>query len=268
MMTMRNHALVVQGEAPQVTRWVRRPGGSGTLSRLFGGLLSNIRTGINAAISLAIATFPFASFWLFAWWAGWENSFNKGYEQSFVGPLLGVSGIAVFAVIMVYLPMALVHQAVTQRAFSFFELGHVRRVVAQTGWGYVIWAVATVICALPIFASRGLPVFAEGMYPPLAQMSAEEVAQVRSGIAFVTALYIFCTSVVLKRWSAGIFARASKRMNAPRSGKIHRIGRGLRFAALFAVWTGLAVLIFVGQFLNHDWHIWLSHPYVFLPWVG
>lgn len=271
MILMRNHALEVTGELigeKDRSSWILGAKGSRGLTRYLGGIVRNLRVGFNAAISLSIATFPFAVFWLVAWWAGWENSFNKGYEQAFVGPMVGISGIAAFAVIMIYLPMAFVHQAFEQRAFAFFELRQVRRIVAQTGWGYVFWAMVTLLSALPIFAGRGLPTFGEGIYPPLADMNSDQVAQLRSSIDLVLGLYVFVTLVALKRRSAGIYARALKRLDDPRTGTIHRAGKVLRFVALAVIWVGLAILIFVGQFLNHEWHIWLTHPYVFLPWIG
>lgn len=266
-------------------RWLLGPAGSGPISRVLGGLARNIRTGLNAALCILAATLPFTGFWLSAWWAGWENSFNKGYEQAFVGPLLGLGGIGVFVLVMVYLPMALAHQAVEQRAFAFFELKRVRSAVAYSGWRYVLLAAVTVIFALPIFASRGLPNFAEGFYPRLAEMTPEQVAALRFQIRLATAGYVFVSLVILRRWSARIYSTAvlqaaagpdrdlwantalSAAIPAAPGRRPRRLFRIVRFLLLLACWFGLAVLIFVGQFLNHDWLVWLSHPYVFLPWV-
>ena len=44
--------------------------------------------------------------------------------------------------------------------------------------------------------------------------------------------------------------------------------RWLRAALVFVIWFGLVAQIFVGQFLNHDWHVWLTHPFILLPWNG
>ena len=268
---MRRRALAVlngPSRAPGRLTWITNPGGHSRLDRWVGGLVRNVGTGAQAALSLFVAVLPFGALWLVSWWAGWENSFNKGYEQAFVGPTLGVGGIAVFAITMVYLPVALVHQAVEQRTFAFFEFRRVLRIIAHTGWEYAAWALATFVLALPILASRGLPAFGEGFYPPLADMSPQQVEQVRNVIDLITAFYIFATLVFLKRWSAGLYARALARSTKPRHGMLRRTGRLLRFPVLVAVWTGLAFQIFIGQFLNHDWHFWLTHPYVFLPWTG
>lgn len=286
MSHMRHHALRTAGISVPRPRWFTGPATKkGKLWRTFGGIWTILRRGIGATLSIFVATFPFAVFWLVAWWAGWENSFNKGYEQAFVGPLVGLLGIAVFAAIMVHLPLAMVHQSVTDRAFSLFEIAKVRSALSHTGWGYVLWTAALLFFALPIFASRGLPVFGEGIIPGLADMSAGEVGQVKLAIKLFTGAYIFVVLVIMRRWSAIIFARAVARAawgrdveiwdgslvrgKAPptRANTPWRFTRTIRMCLLLALWAAFAVLIFVGQFLNHNWFVWLSHPFVFLPWV-
>jgi hypothetical protein len=282
---MRARAFRTAGLPFERPTWIMgRRGEGGWLNRLLGGLAGNIRRGLHAALCLFIATFPVTVFWMVAWWAGWENSFNKGYEQSFIGPFVGFAGIAVFVVSMVYIPLALAHQAVAARPFAFFDLRRVRSAAAHAGWRYVFWAFSTVFFALPIFASRGLPVFGEGIFPGLADMTPEQAAGVRNAIALATAGYIFVSLVILKSWSAKIYARAVRRasrgpdnllwQDSPlvdvgdgNERRVSRTGRGIRFAFLLAIWFGLAVLIFVGQFLHYEAHVWLSHPYVFLPWI-
>ena len=168
MTLMRCRALVVAGQGRtghDQPRWLYGAFDAAWPKRFAGGLGRNIARGTAAAASLAVATFPFAVLWLASWWAGWENSFNKGYEQALAGQLVGLAGIAIFVVVMVYLPMALVHQAVEQRAFSFFELRRVGSVVAHTGPAYILWSGASVLLAVPFFLSRILPAFAEGFYP-------------------------------------------------------------------------------------------------------
>lgn len=288
MTLMRKRAISATGGQPGIwdqPRWWFGPAGKTAIRRAFGGIAQNLRQGVFATASLAVATFPFAVFWLVAWWAGWENSFNKGYEQAFVGPSVGLAGVAVFAVIMIYLPMALVHQAVEDRAWSLFELRRVRAITAATGWGYVIWALANLVFSLPILAGRGLPVFGEQIAPGLADMTPTQIADLKTAIQLGTAAYIFVSLIILKRWSARIYAHGVARASQSRHADIlegialaptsrdrklkskWRIARTLRFVALFVIWSAFAFVIFVGQFLNHDWLVWLSHPYVFLPWT-
>ena len=57
--------------------WLLGPRGSGFISRWFGGLWLNTKTGLGGLFGLAFATLPFTGLWILSWWAGWENSFNK-----------------------------------------------------------------------------------------------------------------------------------------------------------------------------------------------
>ena len=262
MTLMRRRALVVAGNVRTVhdePRWLFGSVDTTWLKRFAGGLGRNIACGIAAMTRLAIATFPFTVFWLVSWWAGWENSFNKGYEQAFIGPLVGLAGITVFVVVMIYLPMALVHQAVEQRAFSFFELRRIGSVVAHTGPAYILWSGTTVILAVPFFLSRALPAFGEQLYPGLADLSADEVAGLATFIKLLVAIYLFVTLVILKRWSAGIYTRAVQRASTSADAAIWqgsalvegtrysngkapwRVARLARFSVLCAIWAGLAV---------------------------
>ncbi len=264
--------------------WVLGSMGSGFFSRLLGGLSANIREGIMGAFSLAIASFPFGIIWLLSWWAGWENSFSKGYEQAFVGPILGLTGVAIFCFTMIWLPMALAHQAVENRAFSFFEWRMVRSAVRHTGWGSLALAFTTVFFALPIFASRGLIVFASNIVPGFDTISPEEAEALAGQILVAKSLYAFVALVILRGWAARLYANAVARAlvgpdaglweDSPLSNGVKggrrawKLTHWMRGAILPIIWFGLAAQIYVAQFLNHDWHLWLTHPMWLLPWPG
>ncbi len=237
-----------------------------------------------ATVSLALATAPFTVIWLLSWWAGWENSFSKGYEQAFVGPLLGLVGVAVFCILMIWMPLALAHQAVENRALALFEWRIVRSAVRHTGWGYLVFAVATVFLALPVFAGRGLVTFASGVVPRFDEMTAEEITSLAGTIDLVLAAYVFVALVFLRGWSARIYATAvSRALAGPEAAlwqssplaegsqggqRAWKVTHWIRLALIAIVWFGLAAQIFVAQFLNHDWHLWLTHPFLLLPWAG
>lgn len=289
-------SVVVLGWLMRRMRWraggigTMRPGwllgaqGSSRLGRLLGGFAANVREGVLAVISLFLATMPFSVIWLLSWWAGWENSFSKGYEQAFVGPALGMTGVILFCVIMIWLPMAQVHQAVENRALALFEWRKVRSVVRHTGWGYLALAFTTVFFALPIFAGRGLVVFASGIIPGFDTISVEDAASLAGLIALVKAGYVFIALVILRGWAARIYSNAVHRAmagpeapmwkGAPlnlgqgREGRSWKLTHWMRCVLLLVIWFGLAAQIFVGQFLNHDWHMWLTHPMFLLPWAG
>ena len=261
---MRVSVLRAQGQSPVLTGWILGPRGAGWASRLLGGLSANIREGVSALLSLLLATLPFSVFWLLAWWAGWDNSFNKGYEQAWAGPLLFFIGIALFLAVMVNLPMALAHQAATGRWLALFEWRAVRRAVRSTGWGHVLLAVTTVFFALPLFAARGMPVFVEDIIPGFADFSPEEVAQVQNTARLAVAAYVFASTWWFRTWAARLYAVAMAR--AETGPPPARTARVLRLALLAAIWFGLVALIVVAQFLNHSWWAWAQHPAFGLPW--
>lgn len=281
MRRMRFVAATKAGLAADRPGWIMGESGSTGIARLLGGLAANIREGVMAALSLAIATAPFTIIWLLSWWAGWENSFSKGYEQAFVGPALGLAGVAVFCVAMIWLPLALAHQAVENRALALLEWRKVRSAVRHTGWGYVLHAATTVVFALPLFAGRGLITFASGIVPGFDDMTAEQIVQLSDGIDLASAIYVFASLVILRTWAARIYATAVARaLDGPDAdlwqtspiaqhtggSRSWHLTHWLRSTALALIWFGLAAQIFVAQFLNHDWHVWMTHPYFLLPW--
>ncbi len=282
MRRMRFVAMRRSGLAVEPPGWIF---GAGTgLKRVFSGLAANIREGVMAAFSMALGTFPFSVIWLLSWWAGWENSFSKGYEQAFVGPMLGLVGVGIFCVLMVWLPLALAHQAVENRALALFEWRKVRSAVRHTGWGYFLFAAFAVFLALPLFAGRGLVTFASGIVPGFDQMTTEQAASLAGIIDITLAAYIFVSLFILRSWSAGIYVAAVTRARAgvdaelwhlsplgngaPVGRRSWKLTHWARLAAIAVVWFGLAAQIFVAQFLNHDWHLWITHPFLVLPWAG
>jgi len=284
MRQTRDAACKRAGFETHPTGWIMGLSGGGVLQRILGGLAANIREGFLAATSLLLATAPFAAAWLLSWWAGWENSFSKGYEQAFVGPALGISGILIFALTMIYLPMALAHQAVEARAFALFEYRRVKNAVRHSGWAYVWLAAATVFLALPIFGSRMLIVFSEAIYPGIADLPPDQITDLQSAILLARGAYVLVTLTFLRRWIGRIYADAVMRACqgsdshlwtnsalAPTASRNpyrgYFIGRTVRFSLLFALWISFAFMLYFSQFMNHSWLSWVTQPYIFLPWV-
>jgi len=84
--------------------WVMGPRGAGLVVRLLGGLGANVSAGVRMLAGLAIWTLPFTILWLGAWWAGWENSLNKGYEQAQIGPAVFLAGTILALPLLTLLP--------------------------------------------------------------------------------------------------------------------------------------------------------------------
>jgi Protein of unknown function (DUF4013) len=148
------HARDRFGAAEEAPGWLLGPREvagrpSGRLARALGGLAANIRAGLMALVALMAWTLPFTLLWLGAWWAGWENSFNKGYEQAFVGPSIFLLGAILAALILPALPLMLAHLAAEDRLSAAFELRRLRSLIAQAGWRIPALSLLTVIFALP-----------------------------------------------------------------------------------------------------------------------
>ncbi len=271
------------GQAPEPPGWVMGPPGKGVVVRFAGGLGASIRAGFGTLAALASITLPFTLLWLGAWWAGWENSFNKGYEQAWIGPVTFLGGTLVSLFAMAYLPTALAHLAVERRWHAVFEARRIRAVIAQAGWRQPALAAVTILLALPLFAARGLPTFAGQMAPAIEAMPAEELAVIVGRIDLIVAAYAFISLLVLRHMTAHVYARAATRaawidprlwagtrarLAATQAPRPSRVLRAVWTALSLGLWLGLAALILVGQFLNYSWWAWLTHPYLLLPWIG
>ena len=80
-----------------------------------------MRVGIAGMVNTWVLTLPPAVHSVFGCYAGWDNSFNKGQEQYSVGIVISLMGIALFILIMLYVPMAQARQADTRKWRSFYE---------------------------------------------------------------------------------------------------------------------------------------------------
>jgi hypothetical protein len=256
---------------------------TGRVARAVGGLAANIRSGLMALTALLAWTLPFTLLWLGAWWAGWENSFNKGYEQAFVGPSVFLSGAFLAALILPALPLMLAHLASEDRLSAAFELRRLRGLVAQSGWRIPAFSVLTTLLALPFFAVRGLITTSGDWAPWIADLTPDELAGLQGRIALALAAIAFLGTWTLRALAARIYVTAAPRAaglrpglwdgaqaaeaaeaSRPRSRLLTSVWYGIAMAATL----GTAFLILAGQFLDHGWWRWLFHPALTLPWSG
>ena len=276
------------GVAAEAPGWLLGPRdyngrSAGRIARMLGGLGANIRSGLMALTALLVWTLPFSLFWLGAWWAGWENSFNKGYEQALVGPSVFLFGVLGAAVILPVLPLIFAHLSIEDRLSAAFELRRLRSVVAQAGWHIPALSILTTLCALPFAAARALITTATDVWPVLESMSPEQIAEIKVQITLALASLSFLSVWLIRSLAARIYTRAAARasgLDPGLWGRAHAskgaVAATRRIPILGALWYGLAmtssvglcVLILVGQFLDHAWWRWLFHPALTLPWAG
>lgn len=247
------HWLVAEDVAPGLDRWIR-------------AFRANLIAGLRALVMFGLAAAPFAALWLLSWWAGWENSFNKGYEQAWVGPSLGLLGVAIALPLLARLPMALAHHAVQGRLGAAWD-AEIGPLIRAAGWRYVLLSAGFALAALPLFAAQALPVFVEAWSPGFAERNAERVQEFRGLYRLVVAAYLLFAAITLRRWLGRLYAQAARRRatEPPARGPAALLGRLLRGLALGVVWFALVAQIFVAQFLNHGWTQWLNHPLLGLP---
>jgi hypothetical protein len=224
--------------------------------RLLGGLGANIAAGVRMLAGQAIWTLPFTLLWLGAWWAGWENSFNKGYEQAAVGPMAFLAGTLLSLPILTLLPHAVAHAAAEGRLGAFFALRRILHLARGASWRGLALALLSVAAAVPIFGLQALPVFVEEIVPGFATRTPEQQMETAGLLQLAAAGYAFAALWFLRH----VAARLAARGRTP--GRLSLLWLVLSGA----VWGGLMVLIVLAQFMNHAPMGWISHPFYLLPW--
>ena len=282
------------------------PGRNGRLAaavhRMFGSLWVNLKFGLQVLLNTWVLTLPACMLWIGAWWGGWENSFNKGYEQAAVGPAISLVGVAAFLVVMTYVPMAQARQAATGNWRSFYDFRVLRILARQSHWPLVGLAFAFVIAGLIVTGIHIGPL-GLGNYLDANRSLAEAKVKQIAGLYHLGACAAVFVLIVLLRLSAArlyaksvvralqrgtiaaevladtereVLARFNLLEAAPESdsGVIVRAvkfsGRSLsgllQTAVLVAVWFAFVAQLFFAQFLNHDWIAWVNLPLVQVPW--
>jgi hypothetical protein len=262
---------------------------------LFGSLWANAIAGLRALVPITVVMAPAGLLWAFSWWAGWDNSFNKGYEQSFIGQLIALAGIAYFILAMTLLPLAEIRQAVTGSWASFFDIPFLRRVAREIQPGLIGLAALFVTAGFAVAVLKVAPLGLgnSAATPADAQLIAERYPLLIAAVLFplyvglrVAAARLYARATLKLASKAGTgFAPQERSLlqqfginlnDAPAASALKRLALGtgafvstaLASTLVFAVWFGLVSEIYVSQFLVHDWTHWINHPLIQLPWTG
>lgn len=274
----RKTALMKMSTLPQLEATARFPG-------WWKGFWDTIRSAFKATVAVSLAVVPFGTILLLSWWAGWENSFNKGYEQAWVGPVLAAIGSALAVFTLVHLPMALAHHAAEQRVAAIWNLGLIRRLIGRVRWRYLMLTLATIVFAAPMFLFQILPTFIESIYPELATASPAEIEEFALRYYGAATVYLVLSLFVLRRWAARLYARAALLHQSNELHFIHqvadtldrpptparpapgRIGGIITGVLMVAGWLAFVAALYVAQFANHAWWNWINLPLIGLPWI-
>lgn len=271
------------GAAEEMPGWILGPHERGRIVRALGGLGANIRSGLMTLTALLVWTLSLTLLWLGAWWAGWENSFNKGYEQAFVGPSVFLFGTLIAMLVLPALPLMLAHMATEDRLSAAFDLRRLRSVISQSGWRVPALAALTLVFSLPFFAAHGLITTAPSFAPQIEDMTPDQIADLRGLIMLALAAWSFVSLWLLREIAARIYARAAPKAAGLKPGlwdgtfaaeaaeparPASRILTALWYLVAMILAFGLSFQMLASQFLDHAYWRWILHPFLTLPWPG
>lgn len=273
-------------------------------SAFLASLGANLKLGLQSVLNTWLLTMPGCALLLLAWFAGWNNSFHKGYELAAVGPSTGVIGLALFMAAMLYVPLAQARQAVTGEWRAFYDFRLLRKLLRQRWLDTVLLAGLYSLLSLPIMVSMVVPALLPQM-SGLEAMSDAEILTFLKRYYFFVSLLGFVLFLFLRVFAARVYAAAI--LSALRRGAIEidelrpternllgrlellneaprekrhliiralgwtstKIGRFAATAAVLFVWFTFVAQIFVREFFNaHPVVGWLNQALVQLPWFS
>ena len=253
----------------------------------------NIKTGFFAVVNAFAITLLPGVIMYFSWYAGWDNSFNKGYEQFSVGALTGFLGVFLLALAMLYLPMAQARQAVSGSGRAFWDLRRVRRAAFASPVSSFLLALGYLIGGFALMLPPVLIIFVNAGWDGLQAKTPEEIKGILNlYYLFWCAAVIFPGFLVLKIAGARIYARTT--YHSYRGGHLDLdeltpmeqdwlaklpqeqlpkkvVARSfIRIPArilIYLLWVAFVFQIYVTQFFVYEGGTrWLRHPLVQLPW--
>lgn len=300
----RDHAKMYWGET-------QAKGGGGlatmraALSIAFHSLRRNFTVGAQGLFNVFVLTILPATLWQFGWYAGWDNSFNKGYEQYSAGIFISLTGIALFILVMFYLPMAQARQAVTGDWRSFYQFRVVWSIVRTRAVACMLLALAYGLISVPVTLFKTLPLFVESYNPATIEMTNAELFKYLNGYFFRAGFVFFLGYWLLHSIAARIYAKglivavtretvsiddlssweldALVKLSLVKSdaqNKRHIVIRivdtvtkparkGAIVFATIVLWFGFVAQIYVSEFLvYHPMRGWLNQPLIQLPWYN
>lgn len=291
------------GTAPPERGWPRWFLGEGSgAQRLAGSLLANLRAGLRTALAVWLVTLPATGLLYLGWSNGWNTSFNRIYEDIALGPLTMLAGAALLIAALVYMPLALVHQAVGEDWRGFYQVGVVVRLIRQRPWASLGLALLYGGLSLPLLVLTVAPTFLANIDPRLESLTAGEVVELLNLYYLGAGLLVFPLFLLPRLAAARIYAGAvvsavrQRRVELeqlpgaarallaalpvdqarPRRPAVIRwTGAAASATAAIAVavitvmaWSGLVSQIVIAQFIHYRGALgWLNHPMVQLPWL-
>jgi len=277
---------------------------SGVAWTLGGSAWANLRVGFAGIANTTVAMALPAVLWQVGWYAGWDNSFNKGYEQYYSGIALSWIGIVLFLALMLYVPMAQARQAVTGDWRSFYNVRTVWRVATANPLRMLLLAAVFSLVALPINVLLIAPQGFEKSNPDTANLTDVQFLAYLNRYYFFVSLVGFAGYVLVRivaaRWYAAGLLSALKKgriavsdLRGDEAAALHTlqldrpaeapqrhpvvaatlavskpVWRGGWITAALLVWFTFVAQIYVREFVNyHPYRGFMNQPLVQLPWL-
>jgi hypothetical protein len=267
----------------------------------FRSLGLNFKMGLQALVGTSLLMGWGCLAMTFSWEFGWLNSFNKGYELALFGPGIGLFGIALFALAMLYVPMAQVHHAVTGSFRAFFDFRFVCRLILARLTAYVLLAMVFLLLGVILEVLKTAPAGFDDHSDFWTDTTDRELLFMLRRYYFGCTAYLFVSLLLTRLFAAAVYRSAVlkvlRRGRVKReelhpvlaawfdrlgihpparpfahgfAGFVRRLGRKnyrrLLYVVLFLTWVAFAAKTYVGEFLNyHPVAGFLNHPLIQLP---
>jgi len=167
----------------------------------------NLRIGLLGMLNTSVILILPAILWQIGWYSGWDNSFNKGYEQYSNGIALSLTGIILFLTAMLYLPMAQARQAATGSWRAFYDFRTVWAITRNSPVRTILLATAYTLASLPIAITLGFPFFLESAVKGWSDFTATQQTKFLNAYYFRLGIYGFMAYVFVRWLAAGWYAR-------------------------------------------------------------
>lgn len=297
-------------EQDRVWMRVHRTTGPGKFRAIARSLLHslwlNLKVGVQTVFNTAVFVLPASVLMLFAWYDGWHNSFNKGYEQALVGPVTGFAGIFLFIAAMFYVPMAQMRQASTGDWRAFYQFRTVWELIRKRWIGCFGLALLYVLLALPFTLLKTAPAFFPQISPALAELPPDRAFAFARNYYFFSGFAFFAILLVLRLAAARLYAgtllaglqsgAVPEEALAEREWELlHRLdlltvrpqprrhflvrtvtwfgtklGRATLGIGIFLAWFAFISQVYISEFIlkSPGGRGWINQPLVLLPWFN
>ncbi|MCL4677403.1 MAG: hypothetical protein KJ017_02285 [Alphaproteobacteria bacterium] len=274
------------------------------IKSVVGCLWRNYQNGLMTIFNTWALTLPLGFCWLWMWWAGWNNTFARAYEEEGLAQSVLFLSMLAFCVLMLYLPLAQARQAIQGRWQSFFDIRAIRVVARHIRFRLFLLALSyALIGGIILIGSKAILANFNQIYA--VDIHDVKTMEQKLFLHFLGMISIFYLGLLLvKRMNARVYAigvikalqsgalkpehltpyerkilidrlgykQAAPKKRGPRwrgalTWPLKKIGVVLLVLATLGVWGGLVSTLYFAQFMNHSYPDWLNLPLIQMPYI-